>query len=187
MEVEDEKEPELKQKKKNEDWQIMGDLLFSIRHSAICRIRQKEEGIERKTKKQSKPHLDVEVNEWQTFLFEEYAASLFCNLRDKWLKCEEEGGDKKYVKRLFGETSESMPVQHLDINKSCKYYWRRLNTNSKSGMIFFQSVNGEYIIKSMPKSGTQFVCFATNVSFELTLFDAFRGRVFSQKLFRKVS
>merc|ERR1712129_320243 len=139
-----------KKQKLNADWKIMGDLLFGIRHAAICRIKQKEiaaqeeaNGIyRRKKRKSNKLHMDVDNSEWQTFLFEEYAATLFCNLRDKWLQCQDGNGDEKYVKRLFGENSESMPVEHLDVNKSCKYYWHRISTNSKSGMIFFQSNNG---------------------------------------------
>jgi len=87
-------------------------------------------------------------------LFEEYASSLFSKLRGKWLDAAPISD--KYVRKLFGEDNPRLKVQELDINKSCKYYWRRLNTNSKSGQIFFQTVNGEYIIKSMPKSEAEF-------------------------------
>eukprot|EP01084_Bolivina_argentea_P136019 239581_1 len=126
----------------------MGDLLFSIRHSLI-------NSESNNVSKVSKPHLDITRNEWSSFTFEEYAPLLFYTLRSQWLKSD--FLSSKYVKDLFGEESESLKVQDLDINKSCKYYWRRLNTNSKSGQIFFQSVNGEYIIKSMPKSEAEFL------------------------------
>jgi len=152
-------------RKENEDWQIMGDLLFSIRHSLISRKRAAAEeavldgggGIGsrgRRGKVKGPRHLEVSRNEWSTFVFEEYAASLFAELRSRWLSAEPLSDF--YVKRLFGVHSETVPLEKLDINRSCKFYWRRLNTNSKSGQIFFQSVNGEYIMKSMPKSEVDF-------------------------------
>eukprot|EP01083_Nonionella_stella_P232979 821339_1 len=150
-------------RKENEDWQIMGDLLFSIRHSLICRTHESEynryaneyqEPSKKKKKKKKKEHLEVTQNEWQSFIFDEFAGNMFAVMRGKWLQCATYSDT--YVRRLFGDSDESVPVQKLEINKSCKYYWRRLNTNSKSGQIFFQTVNGEYIIKSMPKSEAEF-------------------------------
>lgn len=155
-------EPDEKERKhaakqrENEDWQIMGDLLFSIRHSLISRkrIAEEEAVLEGRSRRKRKSHLDVMRNEWNSFIFEEYGADLFAELRCKWLKSELLSDC--YVKKLFGEKDASVPVEQLDINKSCKFYWRRLNTNSKSGQIFFQSVNGEYIMKSMPHSEALF-------------------------------
>jgi len=136
--------------KENEDWQIMGDLLFSIRHALISQMR----GDKFKKRPKGKAYMDVKEYQWNTFVFKEYAPTLFSEMRGKWLGCKPVSDT--YVKRLFGETSASVPVKDLDINKSCKYYWRRISTNSKSGQVFFQTVNGEYMIKSMPRSEADF-------------------------------
>lgn len=78
------------------------------------------------------------------FEFESFAPSIFEILRKQFnLK------GFKYLYKLLGINNNGYKKNSVDIEYSCKYFWKALITNSKSGLPFYRSRDNMFIIKAL--------------------------------------
>eukprot|EP01083_Nonionella_stella_P304220 1056308_1 len=110
-------------------WLIMGDLLYSIQYSFICTKNEiKDFKCVKNKQKQNKPHLDSRHYESTTFLFKEYAASLFAELRAKWLKCD-----------ILSSCENSLAIVFDYAQREYEATKRKYNRYTRFGMYFIEN------------------------------------------------
>ena len=135
---------------------MLHDILLSMQTSVSNQIIKNEYKKElnyldkKELKKECATSRIINLPKQCKWEFKEYAGKAFDIIRKKVMNLT----PIQYINLMFGNDNlnDTKYVNNLDMNNACNNFWERMSTNSKSGQIFYQTKNGKWILKSMPKT-----------------------------------